>query len=219
MTQEDLKKTSIVSHFNTFRKLVKDTVLAKRLKELVRLWCRQEEQRNNGPPLVNGDSRGAEAPTHSNDLPRHPTAIQKHKNKTHTSFNHKLATQISNTGFKISIPLSKVRLRNYNNLATHSNNPFQRPDYNPARHTQQTPNLSNNNSQIHSLHTIPQQKPTPSYSETPHTTAPEQRESIPRLVEEVAPNPSSPIGATPPRKPVLTQVLTQNRRRDRYGGL
>ena len=148
MTQEDLKKTSIVSHFNTFRKLVKDTVLAKRLKELVRLWCRQEEQRNNGPPLVNGDSRGAEAPTHSNDLPRHPTAIQKHKNKTHTSFNHKLATQISNTGFKISIPLSKVRLRNYNNLATHSNNPFQRPDYNPARHTQQTPNLSSNNLSI-----------------------------------------------------------------------
>ena len=213
MTLDDLRKTSIVNHFNSFRKLVNDTVLAKRLKDLVRLWCRQEDQRKNGPPLVNGDSRGAEAPTHPSELPRHPTAIQKHKNKTHTSFNHRLAaTQIPSIGFKISIPLSKVRLHNHNNIATHSNHPIQRPDSNPPRHTQPTPNLSNNNSQIHPAQHIPQQQqqPTHSYSEIPPTKVPVHSESIPHPVQEVELNPPSPIGATPPRKPGKCIRKTEN---------
>ena len=206
MTQEDIRRTSIVIHFNKVRKLINDTVLAKRLKDLVRLWCRQGDQRNNVPPLVNGDSRGAEAPTRSTDLQRHATAIQKHKNKTHTSFNHKLAaTQISNTGFKISIPLSKVRLHSHNNIATHSNNPFQRPDSNPVRHTQPTPNLSNNNSQTHSIHVTPQQQQQPI-----HSFAPVQSESTPHPVEEVELNPPSPITATPPHRPSKFIHKTEN---------
>ncbi|KAI6649270.1 hypothetical protein LOD99_11637 [Oopsacas minuta] len=194
MTQEDLRKTEIGNHFNTIRKLINDTVLAKRLKDLVRLWYRQEEQRKEAvrkpPVFANGDTKGATS--HSNPVPIHPTSIQKHKNKMYTSFNNKIPSpQPPNTAFKISIPLSKILL--------HINN------------TQTSFNVSNNNSYKHTVHKIPQQtQPSSEIQQIPHTTAPIQTEHITEIVEETDLDLSNPLGATPPHKPEKFPYRTED---------
>ena len=198
MTREDLTETQIGNQFNSIRKRISEPALAKRLKNLVRLWFREEEERKavyNSSVIVNGDDRSI------------PNNIPVHSKKTHSSYNNTLPRPAptpapTTLSLKISIPLKSVSI--------HRNNiPIIR--FVPATQTTTTTtttNISNNNSHKHSTQPVPKHSIVPTSSqETEIETQTQPQQVLPEIEsintsvteQEVA----SPLGETPPPRPSL----------------
>ena len=197
MTREDLTATEIGTQFNIIRKLIRDPPLAKRLKNLVRLWFKEEEERKaNNSVLINGDVRAAVNHTHSkhnNTLPRPAPAT---------------------LSLKISIPLKHVTVHK-NHIQTRHVPPTQTA----TTTTTTTTNISNNNSHRPSTQPVPRHSIVPSsIQETQvqtHTHIEQVRpreEPIIASATELEPEqePSSPLGETPPPRPCLFPYRTED---------